>query len=78
VALTRANRHAKSCTRAVPAGAMTLPSAGGPTVISFDGRLSASSRLRPGSYSVAVTAEATAAPVASVVPVAAVRFTIVK
>jgi hypothetical protein len=78
VAATRANRRAKACTRAVPAGAMTLQVPGGPTVISFDGRLSSTSRLRPGRYSVAVIAEATATPVGSIVQVGTLRFTIVK
>ncbi len=52
----RANRRRHACRRTVTDGALTFNGHAGTNRVHFEGLLSASRRLRPGRYSVAVTA----------------------
>ena len=56
VAAKRANRHRHACRRAVSRGTLTFSAHSGADAISFQGRLSSSHKLTPGSYSLAITA----------------------
>lgn len=56
VAPDRANARRRRCTLTTSAGALTLAGHEGVDRIAFDGRLSATRRLRPGAYSVTVRA----------------------
>jgi hypothetical protein len=58
VTQTRGNRRRPRCTRNVAAGTLTLSGHSGTNRIKFQGRLSRTKKLRPGSYTVAVTATA--------------------
>jgi hypothetical protein len=56
-AQTRHNRHQHSCTRAAPAGTLTLANGhSGTDTIGFQGRLSKRKRLHPGRYRLTLTA----------------------
>lgn len=56
VAATGRNRHARSCTRTLARGTHSFAAHAGANRIFFQGRLSASRRLRPGTYTVLITA----------------------
>jgi Divergent InlB B-repeat domain len=56
VAQTSKNRHGRSCKRKVTAGALSLTAHAGTNKIAFQGRISRSKRLRPGPYTLNVTA----------------------
>jgi hypothetical protein len=56
VAETTANAHLHPCTRNVGAGSFTVAASSGENTVHFDGRVSASRKLAPGSYAVTVTA----------------------
>jgi hypothetical protein len=56
VAENRSNRHQRKCSRTSGAGTLSIAAPAGADKLAFYGRLSASTRLRPGSYTVAVTA----------------------
>jgi hypothetical protein len=58
VAQTRRNRHKPSCMRTVPAGTLAFSGHPGFDKVLFQGRLSASKKLKPGSYTVTITASA--------------------
>ncbi len=53
---TKRNKHKRRCTRRIAAGALTLPGHAGPNKVHFLGRVSASRLLKPGKYSVAISA----------------------
>jgi PKD repeat protein len=53
---SRANRRARSCRRTLTDATLTFNGHSGTNRVHFEGLLSASRRLRPGGYSVAVTA----------------------
>lgn len=73
-AQNRGNRRHALCKRRVTAGALRLPGHAGLVKVAFQGRVSASKRLRPGAYALAVVArvERRASRPATL------RFTIVK
>lgn len=56
VAATRRNRKAHRCTRVLSRGAISLAAHAGANKILFQGRLSSARKLRPGTYTVLVTA----------------------
>lgn len=56
VARTHGNRRKPKCRRAVTKGTLTFSAHAGVNHVSFAGRISASRRLRPGSYTVAIGA----------------------
>jgi len=56
VAETRKNRHKRKCTRTSSAGTLSLAAPAGADKLAFYGRLSRGARLKPGSYTVAITA----------------------
>jgi hypothetical protein len=56
VALTRTNRTRSPCRRALAAGTLTFAGHPGTDAVSFQGRISRHRRLRPGPYTVSVTA----------------------
>jgi IPT/TIG domain/FG-GAP repeat len=58
VAETGSNRHQRKCTRTSGAGTLSIAAPSGADKLAFYGRLSRSTRVRPGSYTVAVTAGA--------------------
>lgn len=60
VAKTHSNRHKPRCHRTVTRGTLTLSAHAGVSHVSFEGRVSASRRLRPGSYTVVISATNTA------------------
>jgi len=60
VAKTHSNRHKPRCHRTVTRGTLTLGAHAGVNHVAFEGRVSASRRLRPGSYTVVITATNTA------------------
>jgi len=72
VALTHGNRHKPKCTRTVLKGSIVLPAHTGARTLSFQGRVSASNRLAPGTY----TLRLTAANPAGVSPARTLTFTI--
>jgi DNA-binding beta-propeller fold protein YncE len=69
------NRHRKPCRRTVLAGGLALKGHAGTNRVRFQGRLSQSKRLRPGAYTLTITA--TDAAGARSAPVT-LRFTIVR
>jgi hypothetical protein len=75
VAQTHANRRRHSCKRAVTKGSLAFPGHGGRNKVSFQGVISRSKKLKPGSYTLVITATSagglTSAP-------ARLSFTIVK
>lgn len=56
VGATRRNRHARPCTRTLARGSLSFAAHAGANRIFFQGRLSASRRLRPGTYTVLIVA----------------------
>jgi hypothetical protein len=56
VAPTKKNRHKHSCTRVVPAGTLSFTGQPGPNTVTFDGAISAAQRLKPGSYTLVISA----------------------
>jgi PKD repeat protein len=56
VAPTHHNRHAKRCTRTRSAGSLTLNGHSGADKVKFQGRISRHRKLKPGRYTVKVTA----------------------
>jgi hypothetical protein len=56
VAPTKKNRHKHSCMRTVPAGALSFTGQPGANTVSFDGAISATQKLKPGSYTVVISA----------------------
>ena len=56
VAETSKNRHGRSCKRKVTAGALSLTAHAGTNKIAFEGRISRSKRLKPGPYTLTVSA----------------------
>ena len=75
VAQTRSNRHRKACTRTVGAGVLPFTGHLGSNSVRFQGRVSSSRRLRPGTYTLTITATNTAGVKSAPV---ALRFTIVR
>jgi streptogramin lyase len=53
---TRRNSHAKKCTRALPAGTISLTGHTGTNHVRFQGRISARKRLSPGRYKLTIVA----------------------
>jgi CSLREA domain-containing protein len=60
VAQTKRNRHKPACERAAAAGAIVFTGHPGLNKVAFQGRLSSSKRLKPGSYTLTITATNTA------------------
>lgn len=58
VTQTRRNRAKRACRRTVTAGAVTLAAPAGSDRVRFEGRLSETRRLRPGRYTLGLTATA--------------------
>ncbi len=58
VAQTRANRSRRACRRTIVAGALTLQGHAGSDRVRFEGRLSAAKRLKPGRYTLILSATA--------------------
>jgi uncharacterized delta-60 repeat protein len=58
VAQTRRNRHKRSCTRALPEGAITLAGHAGSNAAAFDGVLGSDKKLPRGHYTATLTASA--------------------
>ncbi len=58
VAQTRGNRRKPRCTRTIAAGTLSLAGHSGTNRVRFQGRLSRTKRLKPGAYTVSVTATA--------------------
>jgi hypothetical protein len=58
VAATHGNRSRRACTRTVTAGRLVLAGAAGARRLAFQGRVSRSKRLAPGSYTLQLTAVA--------------------
>jgi hypothetical protein len=72
VAPTRENRHRAACIRLGPAARLPVDASAGENYLSFDGRLSASARLKPGNYVATVELAGTFEVLGTL------RFTIVK
>jgi hypothetical protein len=60
VAPRPANRHKRSCKRTVTRGTLSLAGHAGANKISFQGRISASRKLKPGAYKVQIAAKTAA------------------
>lgn len=73
-AQSKSNRHRPACKRTVTAGTLVLTGHVGLNKVAFQGRISASKKLRPGPYTLAIVARAAGR---SSQP-ATLRFTIVK
>ncbi|MBA3807014.1 MAG: hypothetical protein H0X28_01270 [Solirubrobacterales bacterium] len=56
VAPTHRNHHAHRCHRTVKLGVVSLAAHAGINHVAFQGRISSSLRLRPGSYTVTISA----------------------
>lgn len=56
IAPTKRNRKKPSCKRGLPRGALVVAARSGPNRLAFDGRLSRTRKLQPGSYTVTITA----------------------
>ena len=56
VAPTKRNRHKRACRRTVPRGTLTFAAHPGVNKVSFQGRTSRTRKLKPGRYTVTVTA----------------------
>jgi hypothetical protein len=56
VAQTGANRTRRACTRSVGRGSLSLNSTAGAHTLSFQGRVSRTTKLKPGTYTVTITA----------------------
>lgn len=70
----KSNRHKPACKRTVTAGAIVLSGHAGLNKVAFQGRISASKKLRPGSYALGIVARAAGKASSP----ATLRFTIVK
>jgi hypothetical protein len=73
-AQSRGNRHKPACKRTVTAGTIVLSGHAGLNKVAFQGRISASKKLRPGPYTLGIVARAAGKSSAR----ATLRFTIVK
>ena len=71
---TNKNRHKRGCKRTVTAGTMSFTGHPGTNRVSFQGRLSRSKKLKPGSYTLIITATNTAGAHSAAV---SLRFAIV-
>ena len=58
VAQTKKNKHKRRCTRTVIAGTLTFSAHAGTNKVRFEGRISKHKKLKPGSYTLLVTATA--------------------
>lgn len=56
VAQTARNRSHKACTRSVPRGSVSFSAGAGPHKLAFQGRLGRTSKLKPGTYNLTITA----------------------
>ncbi len=56
VAQTRANKHKHSCSRTVTEGTLVVAAHAGANTLRFQGRISGSKKLKPGAYTLVVTA----------------------
>jgi FG-GAP repeat protein len=56
VAQTEKNRRKPACSRAVPAGTLTFTAHTGANKVAFQGRISPAKKLKPGHYTVVITA----------------------
>ncbi len=56
VAQTVRNRRRKACTRSVPRGSLSFRVGAGLQSLSFQGRLTRTSKLKPGTYALTITA----------------------
>ena len=56
VARTNANKHKSACARTVSRGSLSFAGRAGLTTVHFQGRVSASKKLNPGTYTVVITA----------------------
>jgi hypothetical protein len=56
VAQRKRNRHKRACTRTVTVGVLSFAAHSARNSVSFQGRLSGSKKLRPGTYTVVITA----------------------
>jgi hypothetical protein len=74
VAPSRVNKHSSACTRAVAAGELRFSGHAGRNSVAFQGRISRSRTLRPGPYTMAITATDSAGQRTMARPL---RFTIV-
>ena len=57
VARTNANKHKSACARTVSRGSLSFAGRPGLTTVDFQGRVSASKKLKPGTYTVVITAK---------------------
>jgi virginiamycin B lyase len=73
-AQSKGNRHKPACKRTVTAGALVLSGHAGLNKVAFQGRISASKKLRPGPYALGIVARAAGKSSSP----ATLRFTIVK
>jgi hypothetical protein len=60
VAQTKRNRRHKACKRSVPSGSLSFSAGAGLHKLSFQGRLTRTAKLKPGTYTVTITATNTA------------------
>jgi hypothetical protein len=60
LAQTKANRRRRACKRTLTRGTLSFSGHTGPNKLSFQGRLSRSRKLKPGTYTVIITATNTA------------------
>ena len=56
IAQTTRNRHKRACKRTVTSGTITFTGHAGTDRVLFDGRISRSRKLKPGSYTLTITA----------------------
>src|SRR5947209_372176 len=56
VAQTARNRRSKACTRSVPVGSLSFNAGAGPHKLFFQGRLTRTRKLNPGTYTLTITA----------------------
>ncbi|HZL54787.1 MAG TPA: hypothetical protein VFC22_04075, partial [Solirubrobacteraceae bacterium] len=77
VAQTRANRNRAACTRTAPAVSMTVAEQAGPDLVPFDGVVGGK-RLKPGRYTVNITAVASGATSPPLAQIGRLSFTIVR
>jgi YVTN family beta-propeller protein len=56
VAQTRGNRHKRSCNRSLPRGTLSVTAHAGVNTVSFQGRISAARKLKPGRYTLTIVA----------------------
>ncbi len=74
LAQTRRNKNKRRCSRAVTAGTMTLSAHAGKNRVRFEGRISKHAKLKPGNYTLLVTATASGERS----PARTLRFTILR